>query len=79
MIDEASGRRAGLFCWGRPELFLTGTAPEERCGPDWFADKPKPDDEAAGHEDSRQQRRRSGSSGGFFQRLRNIVGDLTPG
>jgi membrane carboxypeptidase/penicillin-binding protein len=79
MIEEASGRRAGLFCWGHPELFLTGTAPEERCGPDWFADKPKPSDEAAAHGDTRQQRRRGGSGGGFFQRLRNIVGNLTPG
>jgi membrane carboxypeptidase/penicillin-binding protein len=73
MINEASGLRAGLFCWGRPELFLPGTAPEEGCGPDWFADKSKTNDEAAAHDDTRQQRRRGSSGSGFFQRLRNLV------
>jgi penicillin-binding protein 1A len=34
-IHEATGLRAGLFCWGDLEWFLTGTAPRERCGDGW--------------------------------------------
>ena len=35
-IHEGSGLRAGFFCWGEREWFLAGTAPQERCGPDWL-------------------------------------------
>jgi penicillin-binding protein 1B len=43
-IHEGTGLRAGFLCWGRPEWFLAGTAPSERCGPGWFArsDPPPP-------------------------------------
>jgi len=30
-IDPQSGLRAGPGCWGEPEFFLRGTAPEESC------------------------------------------------
>lgn len=30
-VDPLSGRRAGWGCRGEPELFLTGTAPQESC------------------------------------------------
>ena len=35
-INRRSGKRSGFGCWGEREIFLTGTAPEERCGPSWF-------------------------------------------
>jgi penicillin-binding protein 1B len=46
-IHEGTGLRAGFLCWGRREWFLEGTAPRERCGPDWFArdEPPEPDAE----------------------------------
>jgi penicillin-binding protein 1B len=36
-IHAGSGLRAGFLCWGEPEWFLAGSAPRERCGPDWLA------------------------------------------
>jgi penicillin-binding protein 1B len=38
-IHAGSGLRAGFLCWGEPEWFLAGSAPRERCGPDWLARK----------------------------------------
>jgi penicillin-binding protein 1B len=37
VIHQGSGLRAGFLCWGEPEWFLAGSAPRERCGPDWLA------------------------------------------
>jgi hypothetical protein len=37
VVHEGSGLRAGFLCWGEPEWFLAGSAPRERCGPDWLA------------------------------------------
>ncbi len=34
-IDPRTGLRAGWGCFGEPELFLSGTAPELGCGRDW--------------------------------------------
>jgi penicillin-binding protein 1B len=45
-IHEATGLRAGFLCWGESEWFLTGTAPSERCGPDWLARERPPPEEA---------------------------------
>ncbi len=36
-VDAETGLRAGPGCWGEPELFLWGTAPEESCGYDRWA------------------------------------------
>jgi len=33
-IDPTTGLRAGPGCWGEPEYFLRGTAPEESCSGD---------------------------------------------
>jgi hypothetical protein len=41
-IHQGSGLRAGFLCWGGGEWFLVGTAPRERCGPDWFARRERP-------------------------------------
>jgi penicillin-binding protein 1B len=65
-IHEATGLRAGFLCWGRPEWFLTGTAPEERCGPGWFARREPP---ASGWEPNPARR----SPPGFFERLFGIA------
>jgi membrane carboxypeptidase/penicillin-binding protein len=45
-IHEATGLRAGFLCWGDSEWFLAGTAPAERCGPDWLARSPPKPEEA---------------------------------
>ncbi len=77
-INDASGLRAGLFCWGSPELFLTGTAPQERCGLGWSEGAPEAgDDVRAQKQDRRRTRHDSGRS--FFDKLRDLVDDLTPG
>jgi len=43
-IHQGSGLRAGFLCWGAREWFLAGTAPHERCGPDWFARREREDE-----------------------------------
>ncbi len=35
-IDRASGLIGGPGCWGEPEVFLRGTAPDESCSPYWI-------------------------------------------
>ncbi len=34
-VDPRTGLRAGWGCYGEPELFLSGTAPEHGCGREW--------------------------------------------
>jgi penicillin-binding protein 1B len=34
-IDQDTGLLAGPGCWGEPEVFLRGTAPERSCSPYW--------------------------------------------
>ncbi len=50
-INETTGLRASLFCWGNDEWFLPGTAPVESCGPDWQSQQPfepeQPSEESA--------------------------------
>jgi penicillin-binding protein 1B len=50
-IHQASGLRAGFLCWGEPEWFLAGSAPRERCGPDWLARR-EPDEAPAERPDA---------------------------
>jgi penicillin-binding protein 1B len=50
-IHESSGLRAGFLCWGRHEWFLVGTAPRERCGPDWLGGGALPEPEAPEREE----------------------------
>jgi penicillin-binding protein 1B len=54
-VHEGTGLRAGFGCWGEREMFLTGSAPRERCGPGWF----RPPDDPEPAEDSSTRRRSS--------------------
>jgi penicillin-binding protein 1B len=72
-IHEGTGLRAGFLCWGRREWFLAGTAPRERCGPDWLArrDSAPPSDADPG----RPRPPASHPIGRFFERLLGIAGE----
>ncbi len=73
-IHEGTGLRAGFLCWGRPEWFLEGTAPGERCGPGWFArDAPPPRDA----EPPTPRPSRSDPIGRLFGRLLDLVEEGT--
>jgi len=65
-IHEGSGLRAGFLCWGRDEWFLSGTAPRERCGPDWLARREPP---PPGEEGDVPPPPPSHPIGRFFERL----------
>jgi penicillin-binding protein 1B len=73
-IHEPTGLRAGFLCWGASEWFLAGTAPIDRCGPDWFARerRPAPEPEAPG--ETPRPRRRD-PVGRFFRVLGEIIED----
>jgi penicillin-binding protein 1B len=73
-IHEPTGLRAGFLCWGESEWFLAGTAPAERCAPDWFtrAERPPPGEPT---EAPRPQRRRRDPVGRFFRVLGEILED----
>jgi membrane carboxypeptidase/penicillin-binding protein len=74
-IHEPTGLRAGFLCWGGSEWFLAGTAPVERCGPDWFARErsaaPEP-----GAPPEAQRRRRRDPVGQFFRELGEIIEEV---
>ncbi len=38
-IDQETGLRGGPGCWGEPEVFLRGTAPERSCSRHWAWDR----------------------------------------
>ena len=38
-IDQETGLRAGPGCWGEPEVFLRGTAPDRSCSPYWSSSR----------------------------------------
>jgi penicillin-binding protein 1B len=69
-IHEGTGLRAGLLCWGRREWFLDGTAPSERCGPNWFARDEPPEPDA---EPSPPRQTPSDPIGRLFGRLLDLV------
>jgi len=69
-IHEGTGLRAGILCWGRREWFLEGTAPRERCGPDWFARDAPPEPDA---EPGPPRRPPSDPIGRLFGRLLDLV------
>jgi membrane peptidoglycan carboxypeptidase len=71
-IHEGSGLRSGFLCWGRDEWFLAGTAPTERCGPDWLARReagPEPEPGDVPHPPA------SHPLGRLFERLLDLAGD----
>jgi penicillin-binding protein 1B len=70
-IHEPTGLRAGFLCWGESEWFLTGTAPEERCGPDWLAREQRPPPEEAEPGAPRPPRR--DPVAGFFRALGDLI------
>jgi len=67
-IHEPTGLRAGFLCWGGSEWFLAGTAPAERCAPDWFTRAEPPPGDAPG-----PRPRRRDPVGRFFRRLGEIL------
>ena len=75
MVHEGSGLRAGFLCWGEPEWFLAGSAPRERCGPDWLARR-EPAAEPAGSPDA-QRRPAPHPIDRLFGALFDIVEDAT--
>ncbi len=42
-VNQDSGLRSAFGCWGEREVFLTGTAPKERCRPGWFRSRRRDD------------------------------------
>jgi len=38
-VDPETGLRGGPGCWGEPEVFLRGTAPERSCSPYWASSR----------------------------------------
>jgi membrane carboxypeptidase/penicillin-binding protein len=72
-IHEPTGLRAGFLCRGASEWFLAGTAPAERCGPDWFARRERPP--ALGAASAEPPPRRRDPLARFFRALGEIFED----
>jgi len=74
-IHEPTGLRAGFLCWGDSEWFLAGTAPSERCGPDWLAGErgPPPDAEPEAPPGAPRRRAPRDPVGRFFRVLGEII------
>jgi len=73
-IHEPTGLRAGFLCSGASEWFLAGTAPIDRCGPDWFARERRPPPEPGAPAEAGRPRRRD-PVGRFFRVLGEIIED----
>jgi penicillin-binding protein 1B len=74
-IHQPTGLRAGFFCWGSSEWFLAGTAPAERCGPDWFARRERPPAPGPGAPGEAPPPPRRDPLGRFFRVLGEILED----
>ena len=81
-IHPPSGLRAGFLCRGEPEIFLAGTAPRERCGPDFFGARERrsrPEPSRPGDREQPRRRERRPSPETWFDSVLDAVEEIAGG